>query len=73
MLILEEDRLGKGKKPSPSHEDTPSSAKALVATDTRPDHKPQQQKNQQCFNQNRGQGRGGYRGKSRNQSNQSRP
>ncbi|XP_013680167.1 uncharacterized protein LOC106384802 [Brassica napus] len=32
MLLLEEDRLGKGKKPTPSNSDSASLAKVLVAT-----------------------------------------
>ena len=39
MLILDEERLGKGKKPNPSHTDSASSAKVLAATNFSHDQK----------------------------------
>lgn len=76
MLILEEERLGRGRKPNPTHTDSASSPKALAATTTSEDQKPVVSKNhqQQRFNQNRGhRGRGGQRGRGILQNNWPRP
>ena len=37
MLLLEEERINKGKKPNPTHTDSASSAKVLAATDSSSD------------------------------------
>ncbi|CAN7061620.1 unnamed protein product [Brassica rapa subsp. trilocularis] len=72
MLLLEEDRLSRGKKPEPTHTDTSSADKVLVATVPNSESKhPAANSNthQRPYN-NRGRGRG--RGRGRN-SNYTRP
>ena len=73
MLIIEENRLGKGKK-SVSTIDTFSSApKALVADVSHSDQKVATQPSQQRNNQHRSnRGRGNYRGRGHNNYNQNK-
>ncbi|XP_048615514.1 uncharacterized protein LOC125588281 [Brassica napus] len=75
MLILEEDRLGKGKKTLSTNDASSSSAKVLVATVSNSDSKSRHQQQQPArFNQNRGNiGRGNNRGRGRHNYNQNRP
>ncbi|XP_013594843.1 PREDICTED: uncharacterized protein LOC106303010 [Brassica oleracea var. oleracea] len=55
MLILEEDRLGKGKKTLSTNDASSSSAKVLIATVSNSDSKSGHQQQQPArFNQNRG-------------------
>lgn len=75
MLILEEDRLGKGKKTLSTNDASSSSAKVLIATVSNSDSKSGHQQQQPArFNQNRGnRGRCDNRGRGRHNYNQNRP
>ena len=75
MLILEEERLGKGKKALSTNDVSSSSSKVLIATVSNSDPKSGHQQQQPArFNQNRGnRGRGNNRGRGRHNYNQNRP
>ncbi|CAN7018038.1 unnamed protein product [Brassica oleracea var. botrytis] len=69
MLLLEEDRLSRGKKPDTNHKDTSSADKVLVATASNNESKhtaAASNTNQRPYN-NRSRGRGRGRGRSNNQ------
>ncbi|XP_013623916.1 PREDICTED: GATA zinc finger domain-containing protein 7-like [Brassica oleracea var. oleracea] len=72
MLILEEDRLGKGKKTTATNNESSSSTKVLAVTASTPEHRSSShgdQQQQQFSNKGRGRNRG--RGRHNNNSHRS--